>query len=98
MKKKLCLFMCLVIIVTAFASVAFARKESCSYCGADMKCYDKSSEYYIRSYLVRCGKNPNKQDTATVLGIDSFYRCSNPACGIESFTDTKTRTVYSCSH
>jgi hypothetical protein len=98
MKKKLCLFMCLVIIVTVFASVAFARKESCSYCGADMKCYDKSNEYVVRRYMVQCEKNPNRKDLATVLGTDSFYKCSNSACGIESFIDTKTRTVYSCGH
>ena len=35
MKKKICLIMCMALIVTAFASVAFARKEQCSYCGTD---------------------------------------------------------------
>lgn len=97
MKKKLCLFLCLVIIVTVFASVAFARKESCSYCGADMKCYDKSNEYLVKIITRQCKISPN-MDRGFVWGIDSFYRCSNPACGIESFTDTKTRTEWHCDH
>ena len=50
MKKKLCLFLCLVIIVTALASVAFARDEICSYCNARVKFYDTSDTYLLRVY------------------------------------------------
>ena len=98
MKKKICLIMCLALIVTAFASVAFARKESCSYCGADMECYDVSNEYVVRRYTAKCTIATNRLDEMVVYGTDYFYQCSNRYCLKESFTNTVTRTVRVCTH
>lgn len=98
MKKKICLIMCMVLIVTAFASVAFARKEGCSYCGTDMVCYDVSDEYVVRVYTSTCLNYSNRLDTMRVWGTDYFFKCPNRSCGIETFTNTTTRTERICDH
>ena len=81
MKKKICLIMCMALIVTAFASVAFARKEQCSYCGTDMVCYDVSDEYVVRVYTSTCLNYSNRLDTMRVWGTDYFFKCPNRSCG-----------------
>jgi len=77
---------------------ALARKKSCSCCGADMKCCDGSSECVVRTYTAVCKKYSNRSDTLRVWGTDLFYRCSSLSCGIETFTDTETRTERLCDH
>ena len=89
MKKKSCLLMCLILIVTAFASVTFARDEICSYCNARVKLYDTSNEYAYKRYYSQCKLYSNRQDVIVVWAKDYLYRCSNPECGIENFSETK---------
>ena len=98
MKKKICLIMCMALIVTAFASVAFARKESCSYCGADMECYYVSPERIVDRYTSPCSIATNQRDEMVIHATDYFYQCSNRYCRKESFKDTVTRTERICEH
>lgn len=98
MKKKICLIMCLALIVTAFASVTFARKEQCSYCGATMKPYHTTAKYVIRTYSDTCKKYSNKEDMMKLWGRDTFYVCSSPTCGIETYDETETYVERICSH
>lgn len=99
MKKKLCLFLCLVIIVTALASVAFARDEICSYCNARVKFYDTSDTYLLMVYSTLCLYDDKRMDIIYVWAKDYLYRCSNPECGIENFSETKiVKQERSCNH
>lgn len=98
MKKKICLIMCMVLIVTAFASVAFARKEGCSYCGATMKPYHTTPKYVIETYYATCLVKTNREDMMKLWGKDTFYVCSNPNCGIETYDETETYVERICSH
>ncbi len=98
MKKKICLIISLVILIMTVASIASARDNICSYCNARMRLYDKSDEFLVRRYTATCNKYSNRRDTMEVWGVDYFYQCSNPSCGIEAFYDTKTRTERICDH
>ena len=98
MEKKSCLIMCLALIVTAFASVAFARKESCSYCGADMECYKVSRERIVGRDTTPCKIATNQLDVVVTYATDYFYQCSNQYCRKESFKETETRTERECDH
>ncbi len=98
MNKKICIVLCMVMLIAALSTASFARKESCSYCGADMVCYDVSTEYVVRDYTAVCLKYSNRLDAMRVWGTDYFYHCSSPSCGLEKFVNTKTRTERECNH
>ena len=98
MQKKIGLLMCLILIVTAFASVAFTRVELCSYCNSRTKLYAVSNEYIVRTYTDECTKVANRLDIIQVWATDYFYACSNPSCGLDSYADTVTRIERICDH
>lgn len=98
MTKKFCIVLCLVMLIAALSTASFARKESCSYCGADMECYDVSDEYIVKNYTATCLKYSNRLDIMRKWGTDYFYQCSNPSCEREVFTETETRIERICNH
>lgn len=97
MKRKISLALCVVMVIMAFATTAFARYEGCPQCGRRMYVSETSSGYDYNYTFVACKKVSGRKDVKETYKVDELWVCSNANCN-EHFVDTVTHTNIECDH
>lgn len=97
MKRKISLALCVVMVIMAFATTAFARYEGCPQCGRRMYVSERTDAYDYKYTFVSCKKVSGRQDVKKTYKVDELWVCSNANCD-EYFVDTVTHTSIECKH
>lgn len=80
MKKTISLALCVVMVIMAFATTAFARYERCPQCNSRFKFVSESSPRNYSHKQVPCKKGSAEPDVQTTYYTTELWECSNSNC------------------